>query len=736
MTNAIASPRSHACLGALILAACALFAMSLPHSAAARPYTVVACDSAGAFGFSSAAWTPFGNTDGAYAACPTGGASTAGVSDRLIEGTYAGFSHSGHSFNAPRGATITQVRWAGRMARDNCRWGVSLRALPSGATITGMPNGAYCDTKAFDNRGWPMPFATPERTTGLQQLVICAASECQPGAAMHSHVLEVTVDDPIPPSISLSGPLASGRWVSGRATKPFVNVAAADNAGVQRISARVASSEPGQNFPCSWALRQPCGTNIRTTLAPTVADLPDGRHLLQVSALDAARNGSTVTREAYVDNTAPDPISPQVRGGDAWRRVNGFVASWTTPPTAASPVARAHWKLCVSDGSCPIRGKRDGTDIEQLPALSDPGPGEYRLHIWLEDAAGNQREATGALFASLRFDPEPPQLAFESMDADDPLRVVVNAIDRHSGVASGEIEMRAAGAATWHGLRTEREGSLLVAHVDDEHFRNGTYEFRARAVDHAGNEASTGRRSDGAAAPIRLPARIDTRLAVGVPRTVVRRRVERRGGKKRVVRRRIRRLDSNAVAPHGRAVTLSGFLANADGQPIDGGTIEALERQPYGGLTPIGLATTGTDGTFRYTLRALRNRDVVFRYGGSRRIGSTSADFTLLVPAASAIHADRARLFNGQRVRFTGRVTTRPLPPAGKLVEMQAHFRGRWRTFSTVRANSAGRWRFPYRFGGTLGRVTYRFRARLPAEGGYPFISGNSRVVKVVVLGS
>ena len=66
---------------------------------------------------------------------------------------------------------------------------------------------------------------------------------------------------------------------------------------------------------------------------------------------------------------------------------------------------------------------------------------------------------------------------------------------------------------------------------------------------------------------------------------------------------------------------------------------------------------------------------------------------------------------------------------------MQAYFRGRWRTFSTVRAGNGGGWRFPYRFGGTVGRVTYRFRARLPSEGGYPFISGNSRVVRVVVVG-
>jgi hypothetical protein len=355
--------------------------------------------------------------------------------------------------------------------------------------------------------------------------------------------------------------------------------------------------------------------------------------------------------------------------------------------------------------------------------------------VWLQDAAGNAREENAVITAALRFDPEPPQLAFEPIDAADPLRVVVNAVDRHSGVARGEIEMRAAGTTTWHGLATNREGSLLIAHVDDERFRRGAYEFRAYAVDQAGNEASTGRRADGSAATLRLPARIDTRLAVGVPRIIVRRRIERRHGRRRLVRRRIRRLDSNVIARQDRVIRLSGFLANADGQPIDGATIEALERRPKGGVVPVGLATTGTNGKFHYVLKATRNRDLLFRYGGSRRIGSATSDFALLVPANTSIRPDRKRLLNGQQVRFSGQVLTRPLPANGKLIEMQAHFRGRWRTFSTVRSGPGGRWRFPYRFGGTVGRVTYRFRARLPAEGGYPFISGNSRVVEVVVLG-
>jgi hypothetical protein len=107
----------------------------------------------------------------------------------------------------------------------------------------------------------------------------------------------------------------------------------------------------------------------------------------------------------------------------------------------------------------------------------------------------------------------------------------------------------------------------------------------------------------------------------------------------------------------------------------------------------------------------------------------------LEVPASSSITATPRRLLNGQTVTFAGRVRSGPVPAAGKLIEIQAYFRRRWRTISTTRTDMAGRWRFPYRFGATVGTVRYRFRARLPVEGGYPFITGHSPVVRVVVRG-
>jgi hypothetical protein len=709
-------------IAALLVTAVGLLAA--PDTASARTYTVVSCDSALAFGSSAGAWARFSTAGRAYETCPTNGGFTAGISNRMTGQRYAGLSHSGHRFTAPPGTTISRVRLRGRFARGNCAWGTIVRAMPSRSTLLGLPNGRYCAQTAYDYSNYPLYLRPPPGTTSVEQLVYCGASSCSPGATMHTRSVEVTIDDPRPPSISLSGPLVSGRWVSGRTGRlPTVNVTARDGSGVSRIAARIGSVVAGASYPCNWSRAQPC-PNSTFAATPHIGDLADGRHTVSTVAVDAAGNTGTAYHDVYVDNTPPDPILPQVIGGSAWRRANSFAASWSNSATTASPITRAHWKICNTNASCPVGGARTEQNVRRLSDLKVPGPGDYRLSVWLEDAAGNQREANAVLSVPLRFDPDPPELAFVPTDPDDPLRVAVNVNDRHSGLASGEIEMRASGSSTWHGLPTAQQGSQLVSYVDDERFRRGLYQFRAHATDRAGNEASTNARTDGAVASLRLPARVQTRLVVGVPR-----RVAGRG------RHRAPRLVPRVRAHVGRYIDLSGRFTNTDGQPLEGATIEAFEIDTEGARSRIGFATTRFDGTFRYVIRATHNRDVIFRYGGSQRIATASRRFALRVPATSSIRVSRTTVRNGESVIFTGRVASRPVPSTGKLLEMQAHFRGRWRTFSTLRTDRRGSWRFRYRFGATLGRVRYRFRTQLPLEGGYPFIAGHSRVTNVVVLG-
>ena len=90
------------------------------------------------------------------------------------------------------------------------------------------------------------------------------------------------------------------------------------------------------------------------------------------------------------------------------------------------------------------------------------------------------------------------------------------------------------------------------------------------------------------------------------------------------------------------------------------------------------------------------------------------------------------RVGPGGRIWLRGRVVSRPRPRPGKLVILQAFDRGRWRPLDTVRSRKKGRFSSSYRFTRVFGR-TFRFRARVPREGAYPYSTGNSRTVRVRV---
>ena len=108
----------------------------------------------------------------------------------------------------------------------------------------------------------------------------------------------------------------------------------------------------------------------------------------------------------------------------------------------------------------------------------------------------------------------------------------------------------------------------------------------------------------------------------------------------------------------------------------------------------------------------------------------------LLVPGSSTIGTHPRRVVNGQAVTFVGRLRSLPVPVGGKLVELQVRLSGHWQTFRTVRSDTSGAWRVRYRFRRSCGLLRYRFRARLPAESGYPFEAGRTRAIGVRVPGS
>ena len=88
-------------------------------------------------------------------------------------------------------------------------------------------------------------------------------------------------------------------------------------------------------------------------------------------------------------------------------------------------------------------------------------------------------------------------------------------------------------------------------------------------------------------------------------------------------------------------------------------------------------------------------------------------------------------------VVLRGRLLGRPVPAAGKVVTVQAWTTRGWRTFGTARARARdGRWAYRYTFTGTATTSRYRFRAIVPLEESYPYVTGSSPVAAVIVRGA
>jgi hypothetical protein len=150
------------------------------------------------------------------------------------------------------------------------------------------------------------------------------------------------------------------------------------------------------------------------------------------------------------------------------------------------------------------------------------------------------------------------------------------------------------------------------------------------------------------------------------------------------------------------------------------------------------IASLRTSRTGRFTFKALRgpSRILRFRYGGTATIRARTTAVDLRIQASTTFRPNRRIVRNGEYVTFRGRVRGRPLPPEGKLVELQVFTRGQWRTFAQPRASArTGRWLYAYRFEAVRGRARFRFRARIRKEVGFPYDLGYSRQKAVTVIG-
>lgn len=656
---------------------------------------------------------------------------------RLRKNEYAGVI-----FWAPPGTRIVRFDWSGKLRRGDCGFTVELYAVRPRARpryIKRAAAGRDCPGRKAHSSYAPPRAHRLGSATALVQRVICRSRHgCSASrlTMLATRYAKAYITDFTRPGVRiLGGGLASGRWVRG---EQAVRYTAGDNVGIR--SARLLLfgvrqvSRAGR--PCNYARRGPCPNGPGTLSVLTPGALADGVHWLLLEVQDAAGNVSGARTRALVDNTAPARVAVWPEWGEGWRRNNVFAVRWTNPPERHAPIVAAFTRMCSSSTTVCHERRHAGASISRIARLAVPAPGEWTLSVWRQDAAGNASRGHASVPVRLRYDPDPPQLAFEHPAATDPTRVSVLVNERISGLAGGEIEIHRVGTTSWRTLATRRSGTRLVARINDSQLPAGTYQLRSRARDLAGNEASTYSRLDGAPMVLRLPLRFQAVMTAGIVRARTVPRYVRRRGRRRLVRRRVRRLVPDARVRLGRRARVAGRLTNTDGQPISGATVYVFSRSGLATESLAGVAATDRKGRFSYRLRATRSRLLRFIYLGTPLALPAQRQVSVRVPATSSLRVSRRRARNGQAVTFQGRVRSLPIPSGGKLLEMQAFFRSKWRTFSTVRTDRRGRWRFRYRFGGTVGRVRYRFRAWLPEEAGYPFERGRSRRVSVTVRGS
>ncbi len=717
--------RSRIALAAIL----ALGLFGAPPTASAGTYTVRAC-------YVDAAGVPRGNSSWAYGiATPWAGTNPACGTNGL--GVWAA---SGGGLAPPGSA---RAFLAFNAAPDTTIWNLSAFAQINVTKASGWSIGLY------DNRrsGWlwcgPTDCLTGDRfasltlpylnSTQIYLLAVCGdpTHPC-PMADQAAWLKDITVTlyDKVGPTVDPpSGGLFASGWIRGNAS---FSANARDNTGIRRLRVLVdgaaAFTRPST---CDETRAVPCPNAAITAPLPT-SGLADGRHVATVEATDSGSNVATADRAFWTDNHAPArPNAVAVEGGAVWRQRNGFTVSWTNPHEEFAPIEAVHYRLCpasdssFSSSAC-VAGEQRARDVGAIANLNVPGAGTWHMKLWLEDLAGNSDPERVGTVEGLRFDAEPPAVRLRPTDARNPTLISATAADADSGLATTEIELRRRGSREWQSLPVTRSAGTFSASVDDEGLADGVYDIRARATDQAGNERTASVFPDGEPAAIGLPVRIGTRIAVGSVK-----RVRDHGSVRRVL----------VVCPrarYGRTISLTGRLTMPGANPVPGADVEVWERPRLDGSAWHRIAVVRTAATGRFVFRALRgpSRFLRFRYTGTATVRPSTGDVELRIAAVSTLGASRRSVVNGEDVVFRGKIQGGNVPTTGKLIQLQVYSRGKWLTFATPHASARdGVWRYRYRFVATRGHVRYRFRARLPAESGYPFEPGVSPSIHVLVRG-
>jgi hypothetical protein len=189
---------------------------------------------------------------------------------------------------------------------------------------------------------------------------------------------------------------------------------------------------------------------------------------------------------------------------------------------------------------------------------------------------------------------------------------------------------------------------------------------------------------------------------------------------------------------YGSQAEVVGTLADPSGAPMPDVPLCLVSRPDLDDAAPyLELARTTTDANGNYTASVpsgpSREILVIYRSGDTAVVGRTVVK---VIPRVSA-SPNRRVLRNRQTLRISGRLSGGPFPRRGVIVGLQAIRNGEWAGFDDpIRTDSEGRYHFTHRFEFTSFTQTYSLRTRVPAQTGYPYVTGTSKRLQVRVRGA
>jgi hypothetical protein len=192
--------------------------------------------------------------------------------------------------------------------------------------------------------------------------------------------------------------------------------------------------------------------------------------------------------------------------------------------------------------------------------------------------------------------------------------------------------------------------------------------------------------------------------------------------------------EGQITVSHDQAARVTGELSDSAGDTISGATV-CVEVQTEGTrrLRPVATTTTNANGRFTYRVRPGPNRKLLFGYRHDTFQVAHALHF--YARAKPTIHLSRAQVGRGGTIRISGRLPGKH--GCGRVVVLQASalHSSQWFTFHHATTNADGVYHSHYRFDETTRETTYRIRAVVPRQLGYPWEVGHSTPALVLVTG-